>query len=575
MTSSLRDLLPFARGEVPSDLVIRGARVANVLSLEFEEVDVAVARGTIVGMGEGFEGREVLDARGSVLIPGLLDGHLHIESSCLTPSRFAEIVVPRGTTGVFADPHEIANVLGAAGVRGMAEASRGLPLDVFLGAPSCVPASPFETCRVPLGAADLAGLFADGTCQHLGEMMNYPGVVAGDREVWAKIAAAGDRPLTAHAPGLSGRALGAYALSGCDGDHESTSLEEGREKLRRGFWVMMRGGSVAPDLEALAPLLREDPARAGRCMGVSDDVDVRTLLEEGHQDAKLRRLCARGVDPLAALRCLTLSPAEYFRLPRRGAIAPGWRADLALVDSLETCRVHRVWKDGVLVARDGRLCVSPDHAVPPALLDRGEPLPPLDRERLRVPAAGRLLRVLGARPGSLLTENLLLPPRVEEGQVVPDPERDLVKLAVRERHTGSGRLGVGFVRGLGLRRGALGASVAHDAHNHIAAGADDRSLFTALRALEELGGGFVAAEGDRILAALPLPVGGLMNPGPGEETARLLEEVDRAVRGLGVEGLHPCMALSFLSLSVIPRLKLTDRGYVDLEGGGLLGLFED
>ena len=575
MTRSLRDLLPFARGEVPADLVIRGARVANVLSLELEEADVAVAGGVVVGVGEGFEARESLDASGCVLIPGMLDGHLHLESSCLTPSRFAEVAVPRGTTGVFADPHEIANVLGAAGVRGMAEAARGLPLDLFLGAPSCVPASPFETCRCPLGPEDLAELFADRTCQHLGEMMNYPGVISGDREVWAKIAAAEDRPLTAHAPGLSGRDLGAYALSGCDGDHESTSLEEGREKLRRGFWVMMRGGSVAPDLEALAPLLRENPARAARCMAVSDDLDVRSLLEEGHQDAKLRRLCALGVDPLAALRCVTLSPAEYFRLPRRGAVAPGWRADLALVDSLETCRVHRVWKDGVLVARDGRLCVPLDPSVPRSLRGEGIPLPPLDPGRLRVPVAGRLLRVLGARPGSLLTENLLLSPRVEEGQAVPDPDRDLAKLVVRERHTGSGRLAVGFVRGLGLRRGALGASVAHDAHHHIAAGADDRSLLTVLKLLEERGGGLAAAEGDRVLAFLPLPVGGLMSPAPGEDTARLLEEVDRAARDLGVEGPHPCMALSFLSLSVIPRLKLTDRGYVDLEAGGLQGLFED
>ena len=575
MTPSLRDLLPFARGEVPADLVIRRARVANVLSLEIEEADVAVAGGVVVGVGEGFEARESLDASGCVLIPGMLDGHLHLESSCLTPSRFAEVAVPRGTTGVFADPHEIANVLGAAGVRGMAEAARGLPLDLFLGAPSCVPASSFETCRCPLGPEDLAGHFEDRTCQHLGEMMNYPGVISGDREVWSKIAAAEDRPLTAHAPGLSGRDLGAYALSGCDGDHESTSLEEGREKLRRGFWVMMRGGSVAPDLEALAPLLRENPARAARCMAVSDDLDVRSLLEEGHQDAKLRRLCALGVDPLAALRCVTLSPAEYFRLPRRGAIAPGWRADLALVDSLETCRVHRVWKDGVLVARDGELCVPLDPSVPRSLQGEGIPLPSLDPARLRVPAAGRFLRVLGARPGSLLTETLLLPPRVEEGQAVPDPDRDLVKVVVRERHTGSGRLAVGFVQGLGLRRGALGASVAHDAHHHIAAGADDRSLLTALKLLEERGGGLVAAEGDRIRAFLPLPVGGLMSPAPAEDTARLLEEVDRAARDLGVEGPHPCMALSFLSLSVIPRLKLTDRGYVDLEAGGLQGLFED
>jgi adenine deaminase len=391
----MRTLLPVARGEAPADLVIRNARVANVLSLEYEEADVAVAGGFVVGLGR-YEGREVVDAEGQVLIPGMIDGHVHIESSLTTPARFAEVVVPRGTAAVMADPHEIANVWGAPGVRALRDASEGLPLDVFLGAPSCVPASPLETCREPLEASDLEGLFRDGTCSHLGEMMNFTGLIGGDEGVWARVAASGSRPRTAHLPGLRGRELCAYALSGCDGDHETTGLEEAREKLRRGVWIMMREGAASPDLEALAPLVRENPARSSRCLAVSDDVSPTHLRERGHMDHKVRRLCALGVEPLAALRMVTLTPAEYFRLPRRGAVAPGRIADLVLVDSLQTCRVDRVWKGGRLVARGGRLLVPlplrPFPRIP------SPPLPPLSPDRI-APPVRRVRRSGSSGPG--------------------------------------------------------------------------------------------------------------------------------------------------------------------------------
>ncbi len=559
---------------MPAELVIRNARVANVFSLEYEETDVAVAQGVIVGVGPGYEGLAEFDAKGKVLIPGMIDGHFHVESSMLTPRRFAEAVVPRGTSAVMADPHEIANVWGKDGILEMQKCSQGLPMDFFWGASSCVPASDFETCRKPLDAAVLTDLFASGVCQHLGEMMNYPAVINGAAEVWDKIAAAGRRPLTAHSPGVSGRDLCAYLLSGCIADHESVSYGEALEKLRRGGWVMMRAGAAANDLPALAPLVLENPARSSRCMAVSDDLTPTALLKDGHMDAKMRAMCALGIDPLVALRMVTLSPAEYFMLPRRGGIAPGWKADFALVDSLESCCVERVWKAGKLVAADGELCEGP--GVSP-FAGRAGTILEIDAESFRVQAVpGKdKIRVIGCRSGSLLTESLQLDARVEAGLVVADPARDIAKLAVLGRNQEASKVAVGFVKGLGLQKGALGASVAHDAHPFIVAGADDRSILQALNWLREHGGGVVACAEGRILATLPLPIGGLMSDAKLEEVAGALAKVDEAAAQQGISGVHPCMALSFLSLSVIPALKLTDQGYVDLGKGGRQKLFVD
>ena len=567
-----RKCLPFARGDVPAELVIRNARVANVFSLEYEKIDVAVAHGIVVGLGDGYEGLETVDATGQVLIPGMIDGHFHVESSMLTPPQFAAAAAPRGTSAVMADPHEIANVWGADGIVAMWKSAQGLPMDFYWGASSCVPASDFETCKAPLGAAALAELFEKGICRHLGEMMNYPAVIGGAEEVWRKIAVAWGRPLTAHSPRVSGKDLCAYLISGCNADHESVSYEEALEKLRRGGYVMLRSGSAANDLPALAALVIGTPACSSRCMVVSDDLTPTALLKDGHMDAKLRALCELGVEPLIALRMVTLTPAEYFRLPRRGGIAPGWIADMALVDSLESCRVDQVWKRGRLVARGGKLCDKIDAVFPAG---RMCPALPVEEASIQVRAvAGKnRIRVIGWRNGSLLTESLQLEARVEQGLVLADPDRDIAKLAVHGRNQDSGKIAVGFVKGLGLRSGALGASVAHDAHPFIVAGVDDASILQALDWLRENGGGVVACDGRRILASLPLPVGGLMSEAKLEEVAGALAEVDEAVAKLGVSGAHPCMALSFLSLSVIPALKLTDQGYVDLSQGGRQDLF--
>ena len=547
--------------------MIRNARLANVFSLEYEQADVAVARGIIVGVGTGYVGTETVDAAGKVLMPGMIDGHVHVESTMLTPRRFAEAVALRGTAAVMADPHEIANVWGMTGIEAMQKNAQDLPLDFFWAAPSCVPASDFETCHDPLFAAQIAALFQQGICQHLGEMMNFPAVIAGAVDVWDKIAVAGSRPLTAHLPGVSGKDLCAYFLSGCLADHETTGYAEGLEKLRRGGWLMLRAGAAANDLPTLARLVIENPLRSARCMVVSDDLTPTAIRCDGHMDAKLRAMCNLGIDPLVALRMVTLTPAEYFGLSRRGGIAPGWLADMALVDSLETCRVDRVWKSGKLVAANGKLCQRFERTFDarPAISTQTEPV---DSIRVAAPAGTPQIRLIGWRRGSLLTDSLIAAATVESGEIVADPAQDIAKVVVQERNRNTGHIAIGFVKGLGLRRGALGASVAHDAHPFVVAGADDASMLTALNWLRGQGGGLVACEGKKILACLPLSAAGLMSDEPLSMVADRLTEVDQAAAGLGLVGEHPCMALSFLSLSVIPSLKLTDQGYVDLGRGG-------
>jgi len=569
------EFLAVARGELKADLVLRGARVANVFTLEYEEADVAIFGGRIAGVGTGYEGRAEEDLSGLVLAPGFLDGHCHIESTMLTPAGFSELAAVRGTSAVAADPHEIANTCGTAGVEFMWKESLGCPVDILYTAPSCVPASSFETPLEPLDAGAIAEMFERGWCDSLGEVMNYPGVINGDPALWAKLYASEKRPRSGHAPGLSGKNLCAYLLSGCDSDHESFSIGEGLEKLRRGMWLMIREGATEHNLEELAPLVRENEARSSRCMMVSDDLTARYLRDVGHMDEKIRRAVRHGVSPLVALRMITLSTAEYFGWRDRGAIAPGRLADLVAVDSLETCSVRRVWKRGSLVARDGKLAGDPVPRVVPPFVASGV-LPPPKEDDFRLPApAGAKVRVVGLRPGQVVTEHLVMEPTVRNGLATADPDRDLAFLAVLEKNRGTGRLAVGFVRGLGLKEGAICSSVAHDAHNFVAAGMDIPSLRRAFAFLIEQGGGIAAVRGGDVLASLPLPVGGLMNPSPADEVISGFEEVERAAATLGTNVNHPFMTMSFLSLSVIPTLKLTDQGYVDLGRGGIQSLFTE
>jgi adenine deaminase len=569
----MKDLLSAARGDIPCDLVIKGGRIANVLSMEYEDADVAIKNGVIVGVGRGYDGATVVDASGATLMPGMIDGHLHIESTMLTPSAFASAVAPLGTTTVMPDPHEIANTCGPSGVEFMWRDALRTPIDMFFAAPSCVPASEHETPLRELDAGETAELVDRGWCGHLGEMMNFPGVISGDRDVWAKITAARGLVRTAHAPGVGGRDLCAYMLSGCDGDHESNFVGEALEKIRRGMWVMLREGATERNLEELTSLILEDEARFARCMAVSDDLSASFIISAGHMDHKMRVMTRRGLRPIVAAALVTINPANYFRLWDRGAIAPGRIADVVMVDSLEDCHALKVWKRGRLVAEDGRALFGLAPPSQPGLPEARRVATPGEDE-LRVPAlSGRDIRVISTMPLGVLTKELRVPPSVRDGMVVSDTERDILKLVVVEKNRGTGRTAIGFVNGFGLKRGALASSVAHDAHNYMAVGVDDRSIAAALRRLEENRGGLTAADGDEITASLPLPVGGLMSDMEPRRVAAALEEMSRATAALGARLPQPFMTMSFLSLSVIPELRLTDRGYVSLSEGGITGLF--
>ncbi|MDR1019633.1 MAG: amidohydrolase family protein [Synergistaceae bacterium] len=569
----MRDLLDAAMGRAPCDLLIKGGTVANVLSLEYEEADIAVKDGIIVGVGSGYSGVEVVDASGKVLIPGMIDGHLHIESSMLRPSAFAAAVLPLGTTTIFPDPHEIANTCGLEGVEFMWEDSLRTPLDVFFGAPSCVPASMYETPYKEIGALGVAECYSKGWCSHLGEMMNYPGILSGDGLPWGKVLASHDRVKTAHLPGVAGKELCAYLLSRCDGDHESSFAWEALEKLRRGVWVMLREGAAEHNLAETAKIILEDEARYARCMAVSDDLTAGTVLADGHMDHKVRLLVGNGIRPIIALALVTINPADYFRMWDRGAVAPGRIADIVMVNSVEECRALRVWKRGRLAAESGKALF----AAAPAY----HPLPQTPKleitqggEIFKVKARDGDIRVIEALPGLVVTRELVLSPKVLDGYIESDTERDVIKMAVVEKNRGSGLSSVGFVRGFGLKRGALASSVAHDAHNYVVIGADDRSMLTALRCLAE-GGGLVAACGDDVIASLPLPIGGLMSDLDAPALCAAHAEVSKAAEALGAAMPQPFMAMSFLSLSVIPELKLTDQGYVNIAGGGRLDLFTE
>lgn len=571
----MKELLKYALKEEPADLLLKGGRVANVCTMEYEEADVAVKNGVIVGVGKGYEAEHVEDCGGMVLVPGFIEGHIHIESTYMVPRNFAAAFAPYGTTTAMADPHEIANTCGMEGVRFMHDESRGLPIDIFYGAPSCVPATDFETPLKALDSNDIKELLDTGVCTHLGEMMNFPGVCGGDNEVWAKLAAADGKVITGHAPGLMGAGLAAYLLGGITSDHESFTKEEALEKLRCGMFLMIRQGTTSRNLAVLAPLVRDNKMLAARCLAVSDDISPAFLRERGHLDGCVRELIAAGVDPLAALRMVTLTPADYFRLFDRGLIAPGRIADIAAVDSIEGCHVRDVWKRGVRTVADGRLVQE----ITPAVLS---PLPgniktvktPSARElEIRLPEGCKKIRVIGALPRDVVTKTLEETPTVKDGCVCADPSRGIAKIAVVEKNRGTGRTSVGFIKDFHLEKGAVAQSIAHDAHNFTCVGMDDESMAAALEKLAETGGGIVVADGGHVVDSMELPVGGLMSLLPLED---LLGEFDRLTDPAAHPGCADAtafMQLGFMSLTVIPELKITDQGYFDIANGGKKALF--
>lgn len=570
----LQRRIQIARGTLPADLVLRNTRLVNVCSGECYPVDVAVADGFIVGVstpGKGYQGHEERDLAGRWLAPGLIDGHMHIESTMLVLAEFARLVVPRGVTTVVLDPHEFANVLGIEGIRYVLASGRDLPLSTYITLSSCVPASSFESAYRTLTAEDLLPLLEEERVLGLAEMMNMPGVLQGNEQVLAKILATRKHGLVVdgHAPGLSGMDLNAYATAGVMSDHECTTLEEARERIRLGMWLMIREGSAARNLDTLLPLVQE--LHPPRVFFVTDDRDPQDLIARGHIDSMVRRAIELGLDPIEAIRLASYNTAQYFRLSERGAIAPGFVADLVVLDDLTTFRVESVYKDGKLVAKSGQLLVETPATTFSGMTNTIHPGKRSVRD-LRMPGHSGPVEIIGIEPGQITTKRLREEAPLKNGEIVADPTRDLLKLVVMERHHASGHTGLALVKGFGLRKGALASSVAHDAHNLVIVGANDEDILQAAQVLENIGGGFACVVEGKVQASVPLSLGGLVSPLPVAELAQQLVALDAAAAELGCTLEHPCMTLSFLSLSVIPSLKLTDQGLIDVEHFVLLPL---
>jgi len=564
----LADLLRYARGDEPCDLLLSNARIINLLSGEILEGDVALVRTRIAGIGP-FEARETLDLDGAFLCPGFIDAHVHIESSLVPPGEFARTVVPMGTTTAVTDPHEIANVLGLDGIRFMFENAKRRPMSMFVMASSCVPATHMETNGAVLESYDLAPFMSDPWVLGLAEVMNFPGVVNAEPGVIEKIRVFRDLVIDGHCPGLSGKHLGAYIAAGIASDHECTTVEEAREKLRLGMTIFIREATNAHNLRPLLPLVT--PENHQRICFCTDDRMPADLLDEGHIDHMVRVAIAAGLDPIIALRLASLNAANYFRLHDRGAIAPGRRADLIAFHDLQAPRPHLVFRGGKLVARDGVLVARGPSTEPRAL--RSTVNVDWQKVDFSIPAEGRQARVIGVIPNQLVTEHLIEEIPVVDGQALADPSRDILKMVVLERHTFSGSAGKGFVRGMGLERGAMASTVAHDHHNLAVIGADDVSMRTAARRAAALGGGMIVAEGETVLAEVPLPLAGLMSNLPIEEVRQQLDHAVEACHALGSRLHDPFMAMSFLALEVIPSLKLTDHGLVDVDRFELVPLW--
>lgn len=557
-----------ASGRKPATILIKNATVLNVFSLEPQKTHLALAGRLIAGLGDDYEyalADQVIDLQGSHLAPGLIDGHVHIESSLVTPSAYAAGVVPRGVTGVVCDPHEIGNVAGLKGIHWLLDGSENLPLDVWVTVPSCVPSTLMETSGEILGLAEIETLLEHPRVVGVAEIMSFPDVMAADDENVSKALLAEHyrKSPEGHAPGLKGKDLQAYLASGIVSDHEATTLEEAREKLNNGVYLMVREGSVTRNLKALLPLIE---AKYGDRIGfVTDDRLPHDLLDEGGVDCLVRMAIAAGVDPLYALRCASYNTAKHYGLKRRGAIAPGYFADLVVLEDLPSYKVASVFKEGKEVARAGEM-LEPISA---AKVDNGPitqtvKLSELTKEKLKLKTSGGHVRCIKPIHYQVLTEETLVTPTVKKGEAVADPERDLLKLICVERYGKNGGVGVGLISDFGLQAGALASSVGHDHHNILAVGASDDDLITACKRLEAIGGGFIAVKDGKILAELALPIAGLVTDEPLEKVREKLDRLEAAATELGNKLPAPFMTLSFLGLAVIPELRLTDKGLVDV-----------
>jgi adenine deaminase len=558
-------LLAVARGHAPADLLLRNAQVVNVFNRTIGPADVAVTGGRIASL-HGTDAAEIIDLDGATLAPGFIDAHMHVESTMLTPRGFTQLALPHGTTAVVLDPHEIANVMGIPGIDLVMNDARGLPLQCWFTASSCVPASPLETAAGALNVDDLASLLARDEVVALAEMMNVPGVINGDPDVLAKVTAGLiASQVDGHCPGLRGRDLEAYVASGVNSDHESTTAQEAAEKLAAGMVIFIREGTAARNLEALLPIVT--PENAHRVCWCTDDRHPGDLHHRGHIDNVIRRAIAMGLDPATALAMGSLHTAQHFALRDHGAIAPGFRADMVEVHNLELLTIGRVWAEGRSVHDIGPTPVDWTTASDTVHLPRD-----FGADALHIPGGATSIRVIGVVDGQLITESRTHTATARDGTRVSDPARDLLKIAVIERHGRNGGIGLGFAEGFGLQRGAIASTVGHDAHNLAVVGCDDQSMTTAAKALERCGGGLCVAEGSTVIALLPLPIAGLMSEADPMNLIEQEQQLYAASEALGSNFANPFMPLSFLPLSVIGHLKLTDLGLVDVDAFEVVSL---
>jgi adenine deaminase len=567
----LTNRIAMARGEKRVDLLLTNCRLVNVFSGEIHPVSVAIHGDRVVGFGD-YDAAETVDLEGRYLTPGFVDGHLHLESSMLSIPEFARHVVPFGTTTVVADPHEIANVMGLEGIRYILRSSEGIPLRVFIMFPSCVPATPFETSGAELGPEDMQQFRDNQRVLGLAELMNFPGVVNADPSVLAKIKVFEDKVLDGHAPGLSGKELAAYLTAGVGSDHECTSSEEALEKLRMGMHIMIREGSAAKNLDALLPIVNEYNSR--NCFFVTDDMDPRDITKRGHINSIVRKAIGKGLDPVRAIQMASINPATYFRLDRIGAILPGYLADMLVLDDLAEMKINRVYQAGRLVARDSKMlvpCESDTDLKTPSTVN-------VDWQKVQdfsIKSEGQSANISQVIPGEIVTKRVMEAPSISNGDVVTDTARDILKIAVIERHKGTGAYSVGLIRGFGLKRGAIACTVAHDSHNIIVVAENDDDMRAAAKGVADLGGGMIVVDGGEVRASLPLPIAGLMSDRPLEEVSSVVDQVTKAAQELGCELEAPFATLSFMALTPIPELKITDQGIFDSLNFKFVSLFEE
>lgn len=568
------DIIPVARGKQPADLLLKNARIVNVFSGEIERANIAIFRKRIAGIGDYSEGKQVIDLHGAYVVPGLIDAHLHIESSMVSPVEFAKTVLPRGTTTVIADPHEIANVLGLDGVEYLIKSTEGVPLNLYIMLPSSVPATNLENNGARISVMDMIGFVEKHPrVLGLGEVMNYPDIINGDHDSIAKIELLRHKykKIDGHIPGISGKDLNAYICAFIRSDHECTNVEEAKEKLARGMQILVREGSVARNLDELLPLINEkNYPFISFC---TDDKHPNDILNEGHIDYMIRYAIKKGIDPITAVRAATINTARHYNLRSMGAIAPGYKADFVIVDNLEEFRISMVFKDSKLIAENGKLVIDINREQFPLEEVNTFKCPHIEEKDLEVLNKGENIRVIRVYGDDVLTKELRMEPKTKDGRIVSDVNRDILKVASICRYCEEKSMAIGFINGTGLKQGAVATSVGHDAHNMSVIGTNDADMVVAANRVIDMGGGLVIANSGKVLAELPLPIAGLMSNLSSKEVAERLGHLKTVLKELGCEVPDLFMTLSFVQLSVIPELRITNQGLVDVINNNFVSLF--